>query len=689
MFYLRPSQGDFPPEETFFPFRRPPPILEEVAPTEEDLLNDPSMVWTLDESLTQRERWLSLRDPPDFVATSIATEGLWLFFKRDNKGIPLEPPPFRQSFSNDSICYKRGKNSNPQTFCGGLVRKEHSDQVQASPPPVLESSFLRQKEKWEISADPGSFKVEHLCSDPFICYGDLRPNLKIRNPGHVGGESGCDRCLLVSPHPPRFSEVFLFPHGWRNLHVSSSPVWLDNGSMGLYSSHATHQGLSPSSRSVCNLLFRRFSGSGRDESSLCSSLSLDGEAVDLVRFRHQLPKIFPSSFPVNRISRNSIELENPHLSSPLRQGFQNPCPLSGVVKSHGDDPERVRGPGGVTQLCPSYSVSGQDVASATHSVDERAFLPSLQGHSFPTDVVLSEALRPFLDAKFLATPISFRPPVPFLDLATDASDYGWSGVIGPITVHDSWTQWEQSNSINWREIRAILNSVSYLQDCLAHRTIRIHTDSMVALFCLKRMGSLHSAEISATIRHLLLLCQERNIIFVPVHISGCLNVLADQASRSGPIQTEWCLDPDTFDWIFQECPCSPQVDLFATRANFRFARYVSPCPDPGAFAQDALKEEFDWNQFQCIYAFPPPSMMPHIIDKICSFKGTMVLIAPALSEPWLPRLQSRAHRVCILPESSFLFQIVDQEVIYKDHYFWKLSLWQLFPTQLRVWSGNL
>ena len=89
---LRPSQGDFPPEETFFPFRRPPPILEEVAPTKEDLINDPSMVWTLDESLTQRERWLSLRDPPDFVATDIATEGLRLFFKKDNKGIPLDPP---------------------------------------------------------------------------------------------------------------------------------------------------------------------------------------------------------------------------------------------------------------------------------------------------------------------------------------------------------------------------------------------------------------------------------------------------------------------------------------------------------------------------------------------------------------------------------------------------------------------
>jgi len=416
---------------------------------------------------------------------------------------------------------------------------------------------------------------------------------------------------------------------------------------------------------------------------------LDGEAVDLVRFRHHYPKssLVPSqSIEILGILLNLRTLTLALPSDKVSRILALCQESSRVMETTRRELEALVGL--LNFAHPILSLGRMWLQPLILWMNEHSS-PAFRDTPFPTDVGLSEALRPFLDAKFLATPISFRPPVPFLDLATDASDYGWSGVIGPITVHDSWTQWEQSNSINWREIRAILNSVSYLQDCLAHRTIRIHTDSMVALFCLKRMGSLHSAGISATIKHLLLLCQERNIIFVPVHISGCLNVLADQASRSGPIQTEWCLDPDTFDWIFQECPCSPQVDLFATRANFRFARYVSPCPDPGAFAQDALKKDFDWNQFQCIYAFPPPAMMPLIMDKICSFQGTMVLIAPALSEPWLPRLQSRAHRVCILPESSFLFQIVDQEVIYKDHYYWKLSLWQLFPTQLRVWSGNL
>ena len=142
---LRPSQGDFPPEETFFPFRRPPPILEEVAPTKEDLINDPSMVWTLDESLTQRERCLSLRDSPDLVATSIATEGLRLLFKKDNKGNPLEPPLSDSRFPMTQFVTSEAKIPILKPFVEDWLGRNILTKSRL--PPVLESAFLRQKEK--------------------------------------------------------------------------------------------------------------------------------------------------------------------------------------------------------------------------------------------------------------------------------------------------------------------------------------------------------------------------------------------------------------------------------------------------------------------------------------------------------------------------------------------------------------
>ena len=379
---LRPSQGDFPLEETFFHFRRSLPILEEVAPTEEDLINDPSMVWILDELLTQRERWLSLRDPPDFVATDIATEGLRLFFKKDNKGIPLDPPLSDSRFPMTQFVTSEAKIPILKPFVEDWLGRNILTKSRLPPYLFLSRLFYVKKKNGKFRPILDLSRLNTFVQTPSFAMETLDRILKFVNQVMWAASLDVTDAYLSVPIHPDFQKYFCFlldgvifmfrrlPFG-----LTTAP-WAFSRVMRPFKPCLRLRGV------FCNLLFRRLPGSGRDESSLCSSLSLDGEAVDLVRFRHQLPKIFPCSFPVNRISRNPIELEIPHLSSPLRQGFQNPCHLSGVVKSHGDDPERARGPGGVTQLCPSYSVSGQDVASATHFVDERAFLPSLQGHSF-------------------------------------------------------------------------------------------------------------------------------------------------------------------------------------------------------------------------------------------------------------------------------------------------------------------
>ena len=159
---------------------------------------------------------------------------------------------------------------------------------------------------------------------------------------------------------------------------------------------------------------------------------------------------------------------------------------------------------------------------------------------------------------------------------------------------------------------------------------------MVVLYCLRRMGSLHSPPLDAVTRDLILFCHRRNISFVPVHIPGKLNVVADQGSRQGPISTEWMLDPESFESICQEFPFFPTVDLFATRATSRLTCYVSPCPDPQAFHQDALDPFLDWNQFPLIYAFPPPGLMPFLFKRIVRFRGAMLLIVPLnLNSTWI------------------------------------------------------
>ena len=156
----------------------------------------------------------------------------------------------------------------------------------------------------------------------------------------------------------------------------------------------------------------------------------------------------------------------------------------------------------------------------------------------PIDAGLRAALRPFRDRKFLLTPVSFRRPHPDLDIMTDASGYGWSGVLPPFLIKDSWTPLELSSSINWRELKAVFNTIEFLRESLSGKVFRIHTDNQVALFCMRRMGSIRSGDLNDLSRRLLLSCRVLGITLVPVHIKGILNVLADQGSRDGPIPTE-------------------------------------------------------------------------------------------------------------------------------------------------------
>ena len=95
----------------------------------------------------------------------------------------------------------------------------------------------------------------------------------------------------------------------------------------------------------------------------------------------------------------------------------------------------------------------------------------------------------------------------------------------------------------------ILFSIQFFQDALADRSIRIFTDILVALFCLRRMGSLHSPPLDKVTRDLILFCHQRNISFVPAHIPGIQNVLAEQGSRLEPLSTEWMLDSELLESI--------------------------------------------------------------------------------------------------------------------------------------------
>ena len=77
-------------------------------------------------------------------------------------------------------------------------------------------------------------------------------------------------------------------------------------------------------------------------------------------------------------------------------------------------------------------------------------------------------------------------------------------------------------------------------------------------------------------------------------------MVADKLSRLGQtIQTEWSLLPEVLQAI-----CSrwhrPQIDLFATRFNNKLVQFVSPVPDPQAWAVNALSLPSEGSGSICI-----------------------------------------------------------------------------------------
>ena len=294
---------------------------------------------------------------------------------------------------------------------------------------------------------------------------------------------------------------------------------------------------------------------------------------------------------------------------------------------------------------------------------------------------LLEALAPFRNRFILTSPQSFRRVKPSLTLMTDASGSGWSGVLLPYRVSDVWTCSERLNSINALEIMAMFNTVNFFKDSLQDIPIRILTDNTATLFCLKRMGSFRSIIMNSVCKKFLLLCHEYNIQFVAGHIEGALNVLADRGSRQGPISTEKMLDLDTLLYIWEVFKLNPWLDAFATRVTSRCLSYVSPCPDPKAYAIDACRH--DWNKWirpgESIYFFPPPALMPFLVEKFVAFKGHGILIAPFSGHMWLPRLMKRVDKVCQLPKDYFLFQLIKGKFHIHRKKYGKLAAFLLMP----------
>ncbi|CAB3983980.1 Hypothetical predicted protein [Paramuricea clavata] len=146
---------------------------------------------------------------------------------------------------------------------------------------------------------------------------------------------------------------------------------------------------------------------------------------------------------------------------------------------------------------------------------------------------------------------------PEVTLFTNASNQGWGGVLGKVTIGGRWTSSEATHHINFLEMLAVFFALKAFQTQLLGKHVCVRIDNMTAV-----------SDIA--------------------HIPGKENEAADAESRKARDQTEWALDPEIFQQGTQRLGVKPVIDLFASRLNYKLKPFIAYQPDPEAEAVNAF-----------------------------------------------------------------------------------------------------
>ena len=289
--------------------------------------------------------------------------------------------------------------------------------------------------------------------------------------------------------------------------------------------------------------------------------------------------------------------------------------------------------------------------------------PSTRDLPVPLDNAFRSSLQVWSDRSFLELSVPMSLPLPSLQLMTDASQTGWCGILLPHQVEGTWPPEYADHSSNSLELRAILLSLRHFTPILQGKAVMAMTDNTTAVACLHLQGSYQSDLLMGLSHAILTHCHLHSITLIPKHISGELNVLADQGSRASPIPTEWSLDRRTFKWLLRLASRHglprPQVDLFATRHNAQLSDFVSPVPDDWAVEVNALS--LDWDVWTSVYLFPPVNLLNRLLPHLWRYKGRGILVAPFHAKAaWFPTLVARCPVRFPLPTSHSLSQVTSR-----------------------------
>ncbi|XP_037294505.1 uncharacterized protein LOC119189336 [Manduca sexta] len=229
--------------------------------------------------------------------------------------------------------------------------------------------------------------------------------------------------------------------------------------------------------------------------------------------------------------------------------------------------------------------------------------------------------------------------MPTNHVITDASDIQWVALVNNDMIKGLWEQHQTKWHCNLKEMYAVIAAISAKAKVLQNSTVILQSDNKTVVSYIKNEGGTRSRQLLDLTQQLLELVDHLNIVLRPHHLPGLCNTEADHLSRNR-VAAEWHLTGEETSRLFGMWG-TPDLDLFASQTAHVVANYVSlDLSDSNAYFHDAFSRS--WH-YRLAWLFPPPSLIPRVLDHLNSASGQYILVAPKWTKSfWRPDLKNRA-----------------------------------------------